>query len=81
VSQNIPILGILPYGEAFEFIRDEGLGFSVVPGDSVALIKSIERIKEPVNYNRLLSNLEKFKPQLSPKIYEKYLISILGKII
>ena len=81
VSQNIPILGVLPYGEAFEFIRDQGLGFTVVPGDSAALIKSIERMKDPFNYNRVLLNLEKFKPQLSPKIYEKYLISLLEKII
>jgi hypothetical protein len=81
ISQNIPILAILPYGEAFEFIRDEGLGFSVVPGDSVALINSLERIKDPDNYNRILTNLGKLKPQLSPLIYEKELISLLGTII
>lgn len=50
VSMQIPILAILPYGEAFELIREKNMGISIVPGDLQSLQLALERLRDETFY-------------------------------
>mgnify|MGYP003851737923 FL=1 len=50
ISMQIPILAILPYGEAFELIREKKIGISIVPGDKHSLKLALEKFRDEKFY-------------------------------
>lgn len=77
VLLKIPILAIVPYGEAFELIRDLGIGVSVVPGDYNGLELGLRKLNNGRSYDEFRANQEACQSNFDPVVYEKKLMQLL----